>query len=455
MIASTNPATGRRVFARQADTDIDVDGKLDAAVRAQSAWRHTPVGERAALLSRIAAVLRDDSERLARLITSEMGKPVTQSLAEIEKCAATLDYYADAASQMLAPLTVDIGEPVAGVTFEPLGVVLAVMPWNYPFWQYFRFAAPALAAGNAPLLKHASNVPGCADAIEEAMRVAGAPAGLCPVLFVSGAKVAEVIADPRVAAVSLTGSTAVGRLVAEQAGRALKKQVLELGGSDPFIIMADADIEAAARAAVKARFTNGGQSCVNAKRFIVDDAVADRFVDAFIAHTRRLKIGDPQDPATDIGPMARQDLLEDLHDQVCRTLEAPETELRIGGAPLPETGCYYPPTIIDRVSRGDVAFEEETFGPVAAVIRARNAEHAIELANATEYGLAAAIWSSDTGAARAISQRLDVGAVFINAVVASDPRLPFGGVKASGYGRELGEWGLREFVNVKTVVVSA
>lgn len=451
MISTVNPATEETVATFTAHTEAEVEQKLDAAVRAQREWRHAPLEERTALLRRIADVLRDGKEEYARIITVEMGKPIAESRAEIEKCAVTLEYYADQAPKFLANEQIASNAAESAVVFDPLGVVLAIMPWNYPFWQFFRFAAPALAAGNAPLLKHANNVPQAALAVEAIVRKAGAPEGLCTTLLIEASRVEALIADDRVAAVTLTGSTQVGRIVASQAGKALKKQVLELGGSDPFIVLADADIEQAAKVAVKARFTNVGQSCVNAKRFIVEDAVADRFVDAFVEGVKALKVGDPLEDDTNIGPMARGNLRDELHSQVERTLANGRTELKHGGAPVDGPGFYYQPTVIDRVEPGDVAFDEETFGPVAAIIRARDAKHAIELANDTEYGLGAALWTSDLDAAREATRRIDAGAVFVNGMVASDARLPFGGIKASGYGRELGDYGLREFVNIKTV----
>ena len=451
MIASVNPATEQTVAEFTAHTPEEVEQKLAAAVTAQRAWRRTPIEERTDLLRRIAKVLRDGSEEYAQIITVEMGKPIAESRAEIEKCAVTLDYYADQAPKFLANERIASNASDSGVVYDPLGVVLAIMPWNYPFWQFFRFAAPALAAGNAPLLKHANNVPQSAVAVEEIVRKAGAPEGLCTTLLIEADRVAALIEDDRVAAVTLTGSTQVGRIVASQAGKALKKQVLELGGSDPFIVLADADVQAAAKVAVKARFTNVGQSCVNAKRFIVENAVADEFVAAFVEHVQALKVGDPLQDDTNIGPMARANLRDELHSQVERTLANGRAQLKAGGSPVDGPGYYYQPTVIDYVEPGDVAFDEETFGPVAAIIRARDVEHAIELANDTEYGLGAALWTEDIDKARDLTRQIDAGAVFVNGMVASDARLPFGGIKASGYGRELGDFGLREFVNIKTV----
>ena len=375
-----------------------------------------------------------------------MGKPLTEAVAEIEKCAITCEYYASRAEGFLAAETVT---PDSRVEFEPLGVVLAVMPWNYPFWQFFRFAAPALAAGNGAILKHANSVPRCALAIESVLRDAGMPAGLIGVVLVETEQVAGLIEDDRIAAVTFTGSTEVGSIIAAQAGRALKKQVLELGGSDPFIVLADADLDAAARTAVTARFLNAGQSCVNAKRFIVEESVADEFVARFGTAVDRLVLGDPVDGATTIGPLARANLRDTLHAQVRRTVEAGATLVR-GGDVVDRPGFYYQPTVLDHVLPGMAAFDEETFGPVAAITRVRDADEAIRLANQTEFGLAASLWTRPERA-RELTRRLDAGAVFVNAMVASDPRLPFGGIKRSGYGRELGVHGMREFMNTKTV----
>ena len=450
-IHSVNPATEEVVASFELHTPDEVERKLAAAAAAQRAWRREPIEVRTGLLTRIAEVLREDSEKYAQIITREMGKPIAESRAEIEKCAVTLDYYAAQAPKFLANERIASTASESAVVFDPLGVVLAIMPWNYPFWQFFRFAAPALAAGNTPLLKHANNVPQSALAVEDIVRRAGAPDGLCTSLLIDARDVAALIEDDRVAAVTLTGSTAVGRIVASQAGTALKKQVLELGGSDPYIVLADADVAEAARIAVKARFTNVGQSCVNAKRFIVEEAVADEFVARFVEHAAALKVGDPTEDDTDLGPMARGNLRDELHQQVLRTLENGHTVLKLGGEPLDGPGFYYPPTVIDHVRPGDTAFEEETFGPVAAIIRARDVDHALDLANDTEYGLGAALWTRDLDLARRLVREIDAGAVFVNGMVASDARLPFGGIKASGYGRELGDHGLREFVNIKTM----
>jgi len=452
MLTSIDPATGEELARFAPHSAAEVDRLLTQAVSAQASWRTAPIQHRTDLLRALARVLRDRSPALARLITSEMGKPLSEATAEIEKCALTCEYYAANAAGMLADEPVQTDAALSRIVYDPLGVVLAVMPWNYPFWQFFRFAAPALAAGNGAVLKHANSVPRCALAIEDVLTCAGMPSGLIRTVLVEPDRVAGLIADDRIAAVTFTGSTRVGSVIAAQAGAALKKQVLELGGSDPFVVLADADIAAAAATAVTARFLNAGQSCVNAKRFIVEDAVADEFVAAFCEAVDRLVVGDPLDPATTTGPLARADLRDTLHGQTRRTVEAGARLLR-GGEPLDGPGFFYPPTVLDGVRPGMAAFDEETFGPLAAVVRAKDAAAAVRLANQTEFGLGAALWTSDPVKAEELSRQLEAGAVFVNAMVASDPRLPFGGIKRSGYGRELGPHGMREFMNTKTVWV--
>ncbi len=448
--ASVNPATGE-TFAEFELHDAEfVDAALTAAVSAQRAWARTPLEERCARLRRMAAELRERKSRLARLVTLEMGKPILESEAEVDKCAWNCEFYADHAAQFLGDEIVASAAADSRVLYEPLGVVLAIMPWNYPLWQVMRFAAPALAAGNGFILKHANNVPQCAEQLEQLMRAAGIPHGLCTVLRVDSTQVKSLIEDRRIAAVTLTGSTAVGRQVAAEAGAALKKQVLELGGSDPFIVLEDAPLELAAQTAVKARFTNGGQSCINAKRFIVVESIADRFVERFLEHVRALKVGDPLQREVNIGPMARDDLRSALHRQVQQTV-AQGAQLLGGGAPGAGPGFFYPPTVLDHVAPAMTAACEETFGPAAAILRVRSAEEAVHLANSLDYGLGAALWSADVARATALARRIEAGAVFINALVASDPRLPFGGIKQSGYGRELGAYGAREFTNVKSL----
>ena len=450
MISTINPATGETIKTFEAFTPEATDAILNRATAAQAEWRLAPIEERVELLRRAAKVLRDGKSDYARLITVEMGKPITESESEVDKCALTLDYYADHGPTFLADESIPSNAADSGVVFDPLGVVLAVMPWNYPFWQFFRFAAPALAAGNGVILKHANNVPQSALAVEEILVKAGIPEGLFATVLIDSGQVAALIADDRIAAVTLTGSTRVGSIVASQAGAALKKQVLELGGSDPFIVLADADVAEAAKTAVKARFSNAGQSCVNAKRFIVHESVADEFTERFTAHVEELQIGDPSDRGTQIGPMARANLRDELHAQVEATVSA-GASLRLGGSPIEGPGFYYEPTVLDYVVPGHAAFEEETFGPVAAIIRVSSNDEAIELANQSEFGLGAALWTLDIDTARTLARRIDAGAVFINGMVASDPRLPFGGIKKSGYGRELGSYGIREFTNMKTL----
>ncbi len=452
MIGTIDPATGETLARFDVHAPAEIDARLERAARAQAAWRWQPAEERAALLPRLAALLRTEKEVLAALITSEMGKPIAEATAEVEKCALNCDFYAEHAPAMLAdaPVTAVPGTTLA---FEPLGVILAIMPWNYPLWQVVRFLAPALAAGNGAILKHAANVPQSALALERLVTEAGFPDGLFANLFVEPTDVARVIADPRIAGVTLTGSTEVGAIVAGQAGAALKKQVLELGGSDPFVVLADADLDRAAQVAVTARFTNAGQSCVNAKRFIVEASVADAFAERFLAGIAHLKLGDPRDPGTTLGPLARANLRDAIDDQVQRSVTSGAL-LRAGGAMPEGAGFYYPATLLDHVAPGMAAFDEETFGPAAAIVRAADAEEAIALANRTSFGLGASIWTVDADRGRALARRIDAGAVFINAMVASDPRVPFGGIKRSGYGRELGEAGMKEFTNMKTIRVA-
>ncbi|MDO5633059.1 MAG: NAD-dependent succinate-semialdehyde dehydrogenase [Paracoccus sp. (in: a-proteobacteria)] len=450
MIQSINPFTGDLVEEFDAHTAAEVEAALENASAAQRQWRRVPISDRVKLLTAMAKALRAGSEGYARLITEEIGKPIVESRAEIEKCAATCDFYAEAAPRFLADEAVASNAADSSVVFDPLGVVLAVMPWNYPFWQFFRFAAPALAAGNGAILKHANNVPRCALAIETVMQKAGCPDGLMRTLLIEASEVAGLIADDRIAAVTLTGSTQVGQIVAAQAGRALKKQVLELGGSDPFIVLPDADIAAAATTAVRSRFINVGQSCVNAKRFIVHDDIADEFLRRFRDGIAALKIGDPMDEATQIGPMARFNLRAELHDQVTRSI-SDGAELVLGGNMLDGPGNFYAPTLLDRVTPAHTSFREELFGPVASVIRCGSADEAVALANDTEFGLGASVWTADLALARSMARQINAGAVFVNGMVASDARLPFGGIKKSGYGRELGSYGIREFTNIKTV----
>ncbi len=450
MIQSINPANEKLLGTFACHDKATVDKLLDRAVSTQRQWAGESMESRCALISRVASVLREKKSEYARLITLEMGKPITEAEAEVEKCAWTCDFYAKSAPGFLADQKIASNATESLVVFDPLGVVLAIMPWNYPFWQFIRFAAPALAAGNAAILRHASNVPQCALALEEAFKLAGAPEGLVTTLMVEHPAVADLVNNPRIAALTLTGSTEVGRQIASIAGKAMKKQVLELGGSDPFIVLADADIELAAKTAVKARFSNTGQSCISSKRFIVEASVADRFVELFCEGAARLKVGDPLDRDCTIGPQARAGLRDDLHKQVQRSVAA-GAKLLMGGHPIDGPGFYYAPTVLDHVTPKMAAGCEETFGPAAAILRVADAEEALRIANDTEFGLGAALWTGDADRAKKLARRIEAGAVFVNGIVASDARLPFGGIKQSGYGRELGEFGIREFTNVKTV----
>jgi succinate-semialdehyde dehydrogenase/glutarate-semialdehyde dehydrogenase len=401
-------------------------------------------------MRRLAALLRAERATYGKLMTEEMGKPIAAAEAEADKCAWVCDFFAEHAESFLAPETIATDASRSFVRFDPLGPVLAIMPWNFPFWQHFRFAAPAVMAGNVAVLKHASNVPGCALAIEDLFRQAGFPEGVMTTLLVPSQRTAELIARPEIQAVTLTGSEAAGREVAAAAGKHLKKTVLELGGSDPFLVLDDADPVAAGREAAKARTVNSGQSCIAAKRFLVEEAVADRFEAELVRAMEGFTVGDPLDRATEVGPLAREDLLGTLDDQVSRSVAA-GARVATGGRRLPRKGWFYAPTVLTGVRPGTPAFDEETFGPVAAVTRVRDAAEAIELANRSRFGLGASVWTSDPARAEDLARDIEAGSVFVNGAVKSDPRLPFGGVKSSGYGRELAAFGIREFVNVKTV----
>jgi len=451
-IESINPATGELIERFTPYTPSKVAAALAACFGAWQGWRERPMDERATLMHRAAEVLRATREDHARTMSEEMGKPIREARGEVEKCAWVCDYYADTAATHLAPQPGESDGSQAYVRFDPLGPILAVMPWNFPYWQVFRFAAPALMAGNAALLKHASNVPRCALAIERLFRDAGFPDHLFTTLLIPAAAVGGVIDDPRVAAVTLTGSEPAGRQVAAAAGAVLKKTVLELGGSDPFVVLDDADLDTCARVAATARCLNSGQSCIAAKRFIVVASRLAEFIDRLAAHLRALRVGDPLDEATEVGPLARLDLRAELHDQVVRSV-ARGARIVIGGTVPPGAGAFYPPTLLIDVVAGQAAYAEELFGPVAAVIAAVDEPQAVAIANDTRFGLGASIWTADRARGEAIAARIEAGAVFINGLVKSDPRLPFGGIKASGYGRELGSYGIREFVNIKTVWV--
>ncbi len=450
---SVNPATGEIIGDYPEHGPEEVTAILSRAQDAFQAWRNVPFAGRRALMKGAAAELRCHQEDYARLMTAEMGKTLAAAKAEAEKCALCCDFYAEHGEFFLAPETVATDASRSLIRYDPLGPILAVMPWNFPFWQVFRFAAPALMAGNVGLLKHASNVPGCALAIEAIFKEAGFPPGCFQTLMIGSGAVDAVIANPAVRAVTLTGSEPAGMAVAAAAGRELKKTVLELGGSDPFIILEDADIQAAALTAAQARCINNGQSCIAAKRFIVVEPVAEAFEQAFLAAMGALRVGDPMDPGTDVGPMAREDLRKELHGQVERSVAAGAV-LRLGGKPMEGEGAFYPPTVLTGVKPGVAAFDEETFGPVAAVIRAKDAGEAVSLANRSPFGLGASLWTKDLRRGEALAAQIESGSVFINGMVKSDPRLPFGGVKHSGYGRELSAFGIREFVNIKTVWIA-
>ena len=447
---SVNPATGDEVDRYEALSSEALDARLDRARSGFEVNRQRSVEARARRLERAADLLEDRASDYGALMTREMGKPIEQAEAEAEKCAWVCRYYAEHGADFLADESVETDARKSYVAYEPLGPVLAVMPWNFPFWQLFRFGAPALMAGNAVLLKHAPNVPGCALAIEEVLRDAGFEDDEIQTLLIDEEAVADVLADRRVRAATLTGSVGAGKAVARQAAAQVKPTVLELGGSDPFIVCADADLDAAADVGCTARMQNNGQSCIAAKRFIVEAPVADAFTERLIEQVEALEIGDPTDPHTDVGPMARADLRDEVHDQVERAI-AEGALAATGGHTLERDGFYYAPTILTDVEPGTVAFEEEIFGPVASVVVAEDADHALRLANDTRFGLGGSIFTEDRDKGERMARGLEAGCAFVNEMTKSDPRLPFGGIKDSGYGRELSRHGIREFVNVKTV----
>jgi succinate-semialdehyde dehydrogenase/glutarate-semialdehyde dehydrogenase len=449
-IESINPATGEKISSFEALSERELDRKLQLASDAFNEHRRTTFAERAAKMTRAADILESEKERLGRVMTQEMGKPLKAAMEEAVKCAWACRYYADNAEAFLADEAVETNATQSFIRYQPIGAVLAVMPWNFPFWQVFRFAAPALMAGNVGLLKHASNVPQCALEIEDIFRRAGFAGGAFQTLLVGSDKVSLIIDDPRVKAATLTGSTPAGSQVASESGKRIKKTVLELGGSDPFIVMPSADLDAAAGTAVKARTINNGQSCIAAKRFIVHKEIFAEFERRFVQGMESLKVGDPLDDATDIGPLATASILSELDEQVRRTVEAGARVLT-GGARLDRRGNYYAPTVITDVPEDSPAYREELFGPVASLFRVRDAGEAIRLANDSPFGLGSSAWTSDERERARFIDELEAGCVFINGMVASDPRLPFGGVKQSGYGRELSVYGIREFVNIKTI----
>jgi succinate-semialdehyde dehydrogenase/glutarate-semialdehyde dehydrogenase len=447
-----NPATGERLKTFDAWNDQQLEAALASAATAGPAWQATPFAGRARLFRRVAAELRDNTAHYAGIITLEMGKVIREARAEIEKCAWGCEFYADHAETFLRDEVIPTDASASYVSYPPLGTVLAIMPWNFPFWQVFRFAAPALMAGNNALLKHASNVPQCALAIEEIFHKAGFPQGVFQTLMISATQAEKLIADPRIHAVTLTGSEAAGRKVAAAAGAALKKTVLELGGSDAFIVLADADLEQAANSAIASRFLNCGQSCIAAKRLILVEPVAEAFIEQFRHKAQALRLGNPMQEETQLGPMARADLRDQLHKQVADSIAA-GASFALHGGPAAGPGFFYEPVVLDQVRPGMRAWEEELFGPVAIVIRARDEDDAVRIANDNRYGLGATVFTRDVKKGERLARRIQSGSCFVNGMVKSDPRLPFGGIKASGYGRELSVHGIREFVNVKTMWV--
>ena len=449
-IASVNPATGETLSVYEPLSSEALDQKLAHAFATFQSYRKTSYADRARWLNNAARILEDSKREYGRIMTVEMGKTLQSAIAEAEKCALSCRYYAENGERHLADEPIATNASRSFVRYQPIGPVLAVMPWNFPFWQVFRFAAPGLMAGNVGLLKHSSNVPRCALAIEDILHCAGFPDGAFQTLLIGSGQTASVIADPRVAAATLTGSEPAGRSVAAQCGDRIKKTVLELGGSDPFIVMPSADLDEAVSTAVKARTVNNGQSCIAAKRFIVADGIYDEFERRFIETMRGLKVGDPMAPETDIGPLATGAIRNELHAQVERAV-ASGARLLLGGRMIAGPGYFYEPSVLAAVPREAEIFREELFGPVAMLFRVKDAAEAIELANDSPFGLGASVWSQDPAEQSQFISEIQAGAVFVNAMVASDPRLPFGGVKRSGYGRELGVFGIREFVNIKTV----
>lgn len=453
MIASINPFTGQTVRTFEPHTEAEIEQRVQLSFDTFLTHRRTMFAERAESLRRAAVILESEKRTFARIMTEEMGKTLTSAEAEAAKCATACRYYADHGESALSQVPIATDASESFFAFQPLGPVLAIMPWNFPFWQVFRFAAPALIAGNTCLLKHASNVPQCALAIEEIFHRAGFPAGAFQTLLIEADRVEQLIADDRIAAVTLTGSEPAGKAVAAQAGKHIKKTVLELGGSDPFIVLPSADLGTAIETAVRARMVNTGQSCIAAKRFIVASESYDEFEARFVAAMRALRIGDPMHASTEVGPLATERILADLESQVQRAV-ADGARILTGGRRYAGQNCTYEPTVLTGIDRGNTVFYEELFGPVAMLFRVRNIAEAIDLANDSPFGLAASVWTQDKAEQARCIAEIQTGAVFINAMVASDTRLPFGGIKRSGYGRELGELGIREFTNIKTVFVS-
>lgn len=454
-IATINPATGRTLRTFEPHSDAEVEQRLQLAADTFLTYLQTPLAQRAKWLRAAADLLDNEAERFGRIMTEEMGKPFEAAKAEAQKCATACRYYVEHGERFLADERIDVGGDTAFVRYQPLGPVLAIMPWNFPFWQVVRFAAPALMAGNVGLLKHAHNVPQCALALEDLFLRAGFPRGAFQTLLVETPAIPRIIGDARVRAVTLTGSENAGRSVGEHAGRHLKKVVLELGGSDPFIVLPDADLDVAVETAVKARLINNGQSCIAAKRFIVLDEVFPEFERRFVERMRRAIVGDPLDARTEVGPLATEGILKGLHAQVQKSVDM-GARLLCGGQPLDDRpGWFYAPTVLAEPPEGSPAAQEELFGPVATLFRARDEAHALRLANDSPYGLGASVWTRDLARQQRFIDGIDAGMVFVNGMVVSDPRLPFGGVKHSGHGRELARVGIHEFVNIKTVRIAA
>ncbi len=450
---SINPFTGKTIKEYKEHSSEEIQIQIDKSHQAYLNWKKTGFEERTWLMTKVAQILRNKSEEYAELMMNEMGKLFRSGKAEAEKCAWVCDYYANNAKKFLEPEIVETDASESYISFQSIGIVLAVMPWNFPFWQVFRFAAPALMAGNVGILKHASNVPGCALAIEDIFRQAGFPENAFQALLIGSDKVNEVIENPLIKAVILTGSTLAGKSVAKKAGEMLKKSVLELGGSDPYIILEDADLEKVVPICVTSKLINAGQSCIAAKRFIVVEKVKVRFEELLIKQMKSQKMGDPKNEETTIGPLSRYDLRDELHEQVMRSIKKGAICL-LGGKISDNKGAFYPPTVLTNVQKGTPAYEEELFGPVAVIISAKDEEEAIKIANDSVFGLGAAVFTSDEEKGKKIAEKeLEAGCCFVNDFVRSDPRLPFGGIKESGYGRELSHYGIKEFVNIKTVYV--
>jgi succinate-semialdehyde dehydrogenase / glutarate-semialdehyde dehydrogenase len=449
-IATTNPATGEVLKTFEALSPAKIQEKIQLATSTFRTYRKTSFAERARMMSRAAEILEQEKEECGRLMTLEMGKPLRAAIAEAAKCATGCRYYAENAERFLADEVIETGAKRSFIRYLPIGPILAIMPWNFPFWQVFRFAAPALMAGNVGLLKHASNVPQCALKIEEIIRKAGFPEGAFQTLLIGSGAVDAILNDPRIAAATLTGSEQAGIEVGVSAAKRIKKVVLELGGSDPFIVMPSADLEAAITTAVDARIQNNGQSCIAAKRFIVADSIADEFEKKFVSRMAGLRIGDPFDDTTQLGPLANAEAVTSLDADVKKTVNA-GAKLLTGGQPLKRPGNFYAPTVLTNIPKDSPAYREEFFGPVASIFRVKNVDHAIQIANDSRFGLGASAWTNDSAEAERFINELEAGMVFLNKMVASDPRVPFGGVKQSGHGRELGIHGIHEFVNIKTV----